>query len=96
MLDAMTPDQFRERYAHWMITQWGDDWTRTGTLAAVVQNLGSIFLAQRTGEPLPMMKPDQFQPTIRLASSDDQGDDVQLDRGLTDEESLAYFERLHT
>lgn len=92
MLEAMTPDQFRERYAHWMIEQWGDDWKKFGTVAAVVQNVAAIMLFKQTAEPIPMMTPDQFKPTVTL--SDAATDTPQPDRyGLSDDESLAYFER---
>ena len=82
MLHEMTPEQFRERYAHYMIEQWGDDWTQAGTIAATVQNAAATIIKIKTGAEVEFADPADFKPQYTNEP------EKPRERGLSDDESF--------
>lgn len=66
MLDAMTPDQFRERYAHYLIEQWGDEYQQIGTIAATIENVWRCWAAShsKTTTEIDLAQPEQYKPQV--------------------------------
>jgi hypothetical protein len=50
MLNQMTPEEFTERWAHYWIEPWGDDWEAAGTIAAAVENSLTRYMAAKGGK----------------------------------------------
>lgn len=68
MLDAMTPEEFTERWAHYLVEPWGDEWHMTGTIAAAIENAVTRYLYQRAGKRAPervFVNPGDFVPSYR-------------------------------
>lgn len=72
MLDRMTPDEFRERYAHYLVEPWGDNWEQTGTIAAVLTNLFAAYCAGKSGKSISgsaLREPAEFIPRYRVGET---------------------------
>jgi len=70
MLAAMTAEEFEERWAHYWIQPWGDDWQIGSTIAASVQNAITRYIAARAGKPLEkhqMISDEAFIPRPKWA-----------------------------
>lgn len=50
LLDQLTPSEFRERYAHYLIEPWGDEWEQTGMIAAQLNNIFAMYCAGKSGK----------------------------------------------
>lgn len=57
MLDELTPEEFDEWYAYYLVAPWGDEWAQAGTVAAEVFN--SVRLALGSDE---RRYPRQYAP----------------------------------
>lgn len=44
MLEAMTPEQFDERLAHWELTRWGEEREGVAMLLAGLHNAATLIL----------------------------------------------------
>lgn len=58
MLDELTPEQFDEWYASWLMEPWGDEWQQAGTIAAAAHNGPLLARASATK----LYEPAQFIP----------------------------------
>lgn len=67
MLDSLTPEQFDEWMAYYLLEPWGDEWLQAGTVAAEVRNAGlrSLAAAGVEVDDRDLRKPSQFVPKIR-------------------------------
>lgn len=65
MLAEMTPGEFDERWEHYKLDPWGDDWEMAGTIAATVTNAMANYIYAKAGKHLPasmIAKPEHFIP----------------------------------
>lgn len=60
MLSELTPEQFDELQAYHMLEPWGDDWRRSGTIAAMAYNAGLVACGYAA--PQGAMSPDDCIP----------------------------------
>lgn len=68
MLNEMTPEQFVERWAHYLVDPWGDDWASAATIAASVENAVTRYAYSKAGRRPPdraFVTPDTFIPRYR-------------------------------
>lgn len=70
MLYTMTPDQFRERYAHYLVEPWGDEWRQTGSIVAEIANQVTRYMYAKAGrKPEGMLTADEVIPKLRFSQN---------------------------
>jgi hypothetical protein len=81
MLDEMTPEEFRERFAHWMITDRSDPRRRHAELIAEIHNIVNRYLAARLGRsprPSELLTADELiLPMYRGGDADQDVDPIE-------------------
>ena len=70
MLSRMTPDQFRRRYAHYLVEPWGDEWRQTAMIVETVANQMSRYFAfkLKTANVQNLVKAEDVIPRLRFPS----------------------------
>lgn len=67
MLDSISPEQFDEWMAYYLLEPWGDEWLQAGTIAAEVRNAGlrSLAAAGVQVDDRDFRNPKQYVPKVR-------------------------------
>ncbi len=68
MLDELTPEQFNEWWAMYLIEPWGDDWKQTGAICETAYNMGLVTSRAFGGgriEKSDLRKADDYIPRLR-------------------------------
>jgi hypothetical protein len=61
----MTPEQFGERYAHYLVEPWGDEWQHTSAIVATIHNAATRNIYSKSRQRIPSKvwcEADQFVP----------------------------------
>lgn len=66
MLDRLTPAEFEERWNHYQLEPWGDEWLIGSTIAASIFNAIRWYAMAKNGQKIPdgaMVQPADFIPS---------------------------------